>query len=409
MSSTVSGSAENMVSALRGGVSRRTFFRMAAAASAAVPIFTESHLAFAARQWEPPAYNADSVRIDANENPLGPCSGACAAIASLIPEGGRYDYSLTEKLVSTFSEIEGLKPDYVVPYAGSSEPLHYSVLAFTSKERSYVTGDPGYEAGMYAASLNGAKIIKVPLTKDYAHDVRAMIAADPNAGVFYICNPNNPTGTITSREDIEYALEHKPAGSILLIDEAYIHFSDTASSSLDLVKADKDVIVLRTFSKIYGMAGVRCGFAVGRPDLLKKLQTYGMNSLPIMAVSAATASLQNKEIIAQRKKINADIRNDVFEWLAANRYTFTPSQSNCFMIETGRSGKEVQAAMAQRNVFIGRVWPLWPTYVRITVGTRSDMERFKTTWKEVMSSSTADLEPLPLPGRLAQTPFTHLS
>ena len=125
-----------------------------------------------------------------------------------------------------------------------------------------------------------------------------MIAADPNAGVFYICNPNNPTGTTTSREDIEYALEHKPDGSILLIDEAYIHFSDRQRPSLDLVKADKDVIVLRTFSKIYGMAGVRCGFAVGRPDLLEEVQTYGMNSMPIMAVSAATASLQNKEIIA---------------------------------------------------------------------------------------------------------------
>jgi histidinol-phosphate aminotransferase len=408
MSSTVSGSSEKMVSALRGGVSRRTFFRMAAAASAAVPILTESHLALAARTWEPPAYNADSIRIDANENPLGPCTGACAAISSLIPEGGRYDYALTEKLVSTFSEMEGFKPEYVVAYAGSSEPLHYSVLAYTSKERSYVTADPGYEAGMYAATMSGAKIIRVPLTKDYAHDVRAMIAADPNAGVFYICNPNNPTGTTTKREDIEYALEHKPAGSILLIDEAYIHFSD-ATPSLDLVKADRDVIVLRTFSKLYGMAGVRCGFAIGRPDLLKKLQTYGMNSMPIMAVSAATASLQNKEIIPQRKKINADIRSDVFEWLAANHYTFTPSQSNCFMLETGRSGKEVQAAMAKRNVFIGRVWPIWPTYVRITVGTRSDMEHFKTAWKEVMSSTTAGLEPAPLPGRLAQTPFTHLS
>ena len=148
------------------GVSRRSFLRFAAAASAvtAVPILTEAHLALAQRRkfnYQAPPH--DAVRIDANENPLGPCAGACAAISSLIPEGGRYDYALTEKLVSTFSEIEGLKPEYVVPYAGSSEPLHYSVLAYTSKERSYVTGDPGYEAGMYAAGLNGAKIIKVPL------------------------------------------------------------------------------------------------------------------------------------------------------------------------------------------------------------------------------------------------------
>jgi histidinol-phosphate aminotransferase len=390
--------------------SRRSFLRYSAAASvaASIPIITEAHLAHAQRKRVAKNIPPDAVRIDANENPLGPCSGACATISSLIPEGGRYDYDLTLKLVSTFSDIEGIKPEYVMPYAGSSEPLHYTVLAFTSKDKPYVTGDPGYEAGMYAAKLSGAKILQVPLTKDYAHDVKAMVAADPNAGVLYICNPNNPTGTITSHEDIAYAVANKPKGSVLLIDEAYIHFSD-ATPSLDFVKADKDVIVLRTFSKLYGMAGVRCGLAIGRPDLLAKLQFYGMNSLPIMAVAAATTSIQDKDLIPQRKKINADIRQETFEWLAANNYKFTPSQSNCFMLDTGRPGKEVLAAMQQKNVYVGRVWPSWPTYVRVTVGTRSEMDKFRTTYKEVMSSSTAGLEPMPLPERLRNTPHTHLS
>jgi histidinol-phosphate aminotransferase len=374
-------------------LSRRTFFRMAAAATAAaaVPILTEPQLAFAQRRRIIREMPPGAVRIDANENPLGPCSGACAVMSSLIPEGGRYDMELTDKLIATFTAQEGLKPEYVVAYAGSSEPLHYTVLAFTSPERSYVTADPGYEAGMYAAKISGAKIVKVPLAADYSHDVRAMVAADPNAGVLYICNPNNPTGTITSRADIEYALANKPKGSILLIDEAYIHFSD-ATPSLDLVKADKDVVVLRTFSKVYGMAGLRCGFVIGRPDLLAKIQTYGMNSLPILAVAAATSSLQTPELVPQRRKINTDIRTDVFSWLTANHYKFIPSQTNCFMIDTGRPGKEVMTAMAQRNVFIGRVWPIWPNHVRITVGTRSDMDKFQVAFKEVMSNSaTASL------------------
>src|ERR1700761_7988739 len=373
------------------GLTRRSFFRLAAATSAiaAVPILTEPHLAGAQRRrFSMQPIPHDAVRIDANENPLGPCSGACASISSLIPEGGRYDYELTEKLVSTFAAVEDIKPEYVMVYPGSSEPLHYTVLAFTSKDKPYVTADPGYEAGMRAATLNGAKVIKVPLTATHAHDVKAMVAADPNAGVLYICNPNNPTGTITSREDIEYALANKPKGSILLIDEAYIHFSD-ATPTLDLVKADKDVIVLRTFSKLYGMAGVRCGLAIGRPDLLTKLQLYGMNSLPIMAVAAATTSIQDKDLITQRKKINTDIRQETFEWLTANNYKFTPSQSNCFMLDTKRPGKEVLAAMAQKNVYVGRVWPAWPTYVRVTVGTRPEMEKFRTAYQEVMSSSTA--------------------
>jgi histidinol-phosphate aminotransferase len=371
-------------------LSRRTFFRMAAAASAAaaVPILTEPQLARAQRAGLTHDYGPDSVRIDANENPLGPCSGACAVMASMLPEGGRYDFELSEKLVALFAEQQNLKPENVLLYAGSSEPLHYSVLAFTSPERSLVIADPSYEAPLYAAQANHAKIIKVPLAADFSHDVRAMIAADPNAGVFYICNPNNPTGTVTSRADIEYALATKPNGSILLIDEAYIHFTD-ATPTFDLVRAGKDIIVLRTFSKVYGMAGLRCGFAIGRPDLLAKIQTYGMNFMPILAVAAATSSLETPDLVAQRRKINTDNRTRVFEWLTANSYKFVPSETNCFMLDTGRPGKEVIAAMAQRNVFIGRVWPVWPTYVRITVGTHTDMDRFQSAFKEVMTGPTA--------------------
>ncbi len=373
-------------------LSRRTFLRSAAAASAvaALPIMTEPQLAHAQRRMTGKQIPADAVRIDANENPLGPCSGACSSISSLIPEGGRYDTDLTYKLVNTFASIEGLKPEYVMPYAGSSEPLHYAVMAFTSPTQSFVTADPGYEAGMRAASMRGAQIHKVPLTAAHAHDVKGMVAADPQAGVLYVCNPNNPSGTITSREDIEYALANKPKGAILLIDEAYIHFSD-ATPSLDMVKADKDVIVLRTFSKLYGMAGVRCGFAVARPDLLEKLSYFGQNALPIMSVAAATASLQEPTLIPMRKKINADIRTETFEWLTANNFKFIPSQSNCFMLDTGRNGKEVQAAMATKNVYIGRVWPIMPTYVRITVGTHTDMQKFQAAYKDVMAKSAAEL------------------
>lgn len=392
--------------------SRRSFFRMAAAASAAaaLPILSEPDFAYAASRpsWARPM-PPGAVRINANENPLGPCNGACAEISSLIPESGRYDFDRTMKLVDTFSEMEGLKPGYVTAYAGSSNPLHYTVLAYTSKEKSYVTADPGYEAGMRAATLNGAKIIKVPLAPDHSHDVKAMVAADPNAGVLYICNPNNPTGTITSKESIAYALANKPKGSILLIDEAYIHFSE-ATPSIDLVKADQDVVVLRTFSKIYGMAGMRCGFVIARPDLLEKLQYFGMNANPIMAVSAATVSLKDPTLVPKRKKINTDIRSETFAWLDKNNYKFIPSQSNCFMLYAGRPGHQMMAAMAKRNVFIGRVWPIMPDWVRITVGTSTEMAKFQAAWKESMDSPvTASLELPELPAALARNPYTHLS
>src|SRR5258708_15453685 len=137
---------------------------------------------------------------------------------------------------------------------------------------SPVSDDSGYEAGMFAAGVAQARVVKVPLTRTYAHDVKAMIAAAPDAGLFYICSPNNPTGTLTPHADIEYLVENKPKGSIVMVDEAYIHFCD-APSTLDLVKAGKDVVVLRTFSKTYGMARLRCGLEHDRPHLLD--QTTG--------------------------------------------------------------------------------------------------------------------------------------
>ena len=368
------------------GLSRRKFVQgaMVASAGALFQIATEANLAFAQRRM-PREIPPGAVLINANENPLGPCTDACSAMASLGAKGGRYEFGLTQELVKTFAGIEGLKPEYVRAYAGSSEPLHYTILAFTSPQKSLVMGDPAYEAPTRAAGFSKAKIHKVPLAKDYAHDVKAMVAADPNAGVLYICNPNNPTGTVTSRADLEYVLANKPKGSILLVDEAYIHLSD-ATPVLDLVAADKDLIVLRTFSKIYGMAGLRCGFAVGRPDLLAKLEPYGWNAMPVTACVAATCSLKDKALIPTRKKINADIRNETLGWMANNNYSFVPSESNCFMVDVKRPGGDFIAAMEKKNVYIGRVWPVWPTHVRVTVGTRPDMEAFAKAFKEVMDS-----------------------
>jgi histidinol-phosphate aminotransferase len=363
--------------------SRRSFLSLSAAATAALAfrIVTEPMLAHARVN----AYPKDGIRIDSNENPLGPSASAREAIAAVIPQGGRYSFGLTEDLEKKIAEMEGLKPEQVRICAGSSDPLHHTVAAFTSPQRSYVTADPGYEAGMFAASAVGAKVVKVALTKTYAHDVKAMLAAGPDAGVFYICSPNNPTGTLTSHSDVEYLVENKPKDSIVLVDEAYIHFSD-APSVIDLVKAGKDVILLRTFSKIYGMAGLRCGVVFSRPDLLEKIGNYGgWNFMPITACVAASASLKDTQLVPERKRINAAIRNQVFAWLDRNGYSYIPSESNCFMVDTKRPAKAAIDAMAKQKVFIGRIWPVWPTFARITIGTAPEMEQFQAAWQKVMT------------------------
>ena len=373
----------------RSHASRRSFLQMSGLA-AGIPLLSEGHLAWAALKagTYPAAVGAAKgapVMINANENPLGPCTNALAAIDSSAKTGGRYDATgEADRLTALVAQQLGLPADHVLVYAGSSEPLHYSVLAFTSPSAPYVTADPSYEAGAWAAQAAGAPIMKVPLTPAYAHDIRKMVAVAPNAGLIYICNPNNPTGTVTMRDEILWAEQHKPEGSILLVDEAYLHFAG-APSMVDLVAQGKDVIVLRTFSKIYGMAGIRCGLALGRPDLLKKLQRYGMNSLPVTAVSAAHASLQDAALIEARRKINTDVRNSTFAWLDAGGWHYTPSVSNCFMIETGVPAKQVIDAMQARNVYIGRVWPAVPTHVRITVGTQDEMAQFQTAFAGAMA------------------------
>jgi histidinol-phosphate aminotransferase len=394
------------------GISRRSFFRFAAGASAlaGLPIITEAHLALAER----PKF-ADpnkGIHIDANENPMGPSEAARQAVIDIVPRGGRYLFNGEDELEEMFAKQEGLDRESVIAFAGSSAPLHYTVLAFTSKDRPLVTADPGYEAPMWAAQVSGAPILKVPLADPKGaatHDIKAMLGAASNPGVIYICNPNNPTGTCTPREQIEYAVANAPKDTILLIDEAYIHLCD-APRSLDFVKEGKNVIVLRTFSKLYGMAGLRMGFAVARPDLLKKVAALGgMNALPVTAVAAAKASLADPDLVPKRKKIIADTRMQTLAWLKSEGYACTPSESNCFMLNVRRPGKEVQAALAGKDMYVGRIWPAWPDSLRITVGTPDEMMAFRKALTEVMSSNTAGLIPPKLPSRLAERPFTHLS
>jgi len=374
---------------MHSSISRRSFFRFAAGASAvaAIPILTEAHLA-AEQRHRRLGDPEKGVHIDSNENPLGPCDAARQAMMEMVPKGGRYFFNMEDDLVALFAQQEGLDPKSIRVYAGSSEPLAYTVLAFANASRPVVVADPGYEAPMFAAQRIGAPVLKVPLSDPRGaatHDIKAMLAAASNPGVIYICNPNNPTGTCTPRADLEHAVASAPKDTILLIDEAYIHLCD-APRSLDFVKEGRNVIVLRTFSKLYGMAGIRMGFAVGRPDLLDKIDYFGRNFLPITAMAGSIASLKQADLVATRMKTIGDTRADTLAWLKQQGYAVTPSESNCFMLDTRRDGKEVLKAMAEKDVYVGRIWPAWPTQVRITVGTPEEMMTFRKAFSEVMAS-----------------------
>src|SRR5581483_2846714 len=344
---------------LARGFSRRSFGRIAtmlAGGAAALPFTSEFALAQVAidnRKLPPGA-----VKLDNNENPLGPCKDALEAMSSVLPQGGRYMFYLPSELEELVASQEGLKgaakrgESYVQVHDGSSAPLLQAVLSFCGPNKAFVIADPGYEAGSEAAKFLNAPIVQVPLAKDYSHDVKAM-AAVKNAGLIYICNPNNPTGSMTKREDIEWLVANKPAGSIVMIDEAYIHFAGKEQyTCVKMVAEDKDVIVLRTFSKLYGMAGLRCGLALGRPDLLKKTRGFGINWNPVTSVTGAMAALKSKSVIPERQKINGDIRNETVAFLEKKGFKVVPSLSNKFMVDSHKPTRDAVAMLRKENVFV---------------------------------------------------------
>ena len=376
------------------GYTRRNIARIALGAAATLPFFHEFAFAQDAQPGslarggnDPRRFAPDVVRITSNENPMGPSKESIEAMAQVAGRAWRYGpVGDNNDFLDLIASTEGVKPNYVTPYPGSGPALANLVPAFASPTRSWVMATPGYGNG---ASRNiGNKTVQVPLRKDYSHDVEAMIKADPNAGAYYICNPNNPTGTLTPRKDFEYILANKPKDAVLVIDEAYIHFSGRDNMSTDLVKADKDVIVLRTFSKIYGMAGLRAGMAYGRPDLLAQLAKFGRTgNLSVATMAGAAAGLKvEAALMKERVAINKRNRDLAFEHIDKIGASYIPSVSNFFMLSVkGMTGAQIGDAMAAKKVLLaGNRWPEWPDQIRVTVGTYEEMGKFNAALSQVI-------------------------
>ena len=390
-------------SLLERGYSRRQIARVAMGAAAAIPFFAEYSFAQDAEApaprrggmagGAPRAFDPDVVRISSNENPMGPTKEGLEAMAKVAPMGWRYGpQGENLDFQSLLSSVENVPADHVTAYPGSSIPLANSVAAFTSPTRSWVMGSPGYGSG--AGRFIGNKVNKVPLRKDYSHDVEAMIKADPNAGAFYICNPNNPTGTLTPRKDFEYILANKPKDAVLIIDEAYVHFSGPENYSTDLVKDGKDVLVLRTFSKIYGMAGLRAGAIYGRPDLLAKVSQFGGTGfMPVTATACAAASMKViKTMMPERLAINKTNREYAMEHLDKIGVSYIPSGANFFMMSVkGMTGMQVGTAMAAKKVQLAGAnrWPEMAQHIRVTVGTYEEMTKFNAAISQVVKEGPA--------------------
>jgi len=365
-------------------VSRRSFLQLAGTGLAASSL----GVAPAALAAAVPAATASvdrRVYLNFNECPLGPSPAALQAMSRGLAGTGRYRFELAGQLRDLLAAQLGVPAERLALYPGSSDPLNRAGHLFTSAEASVVVPDPTFEAVADVAAAHGAPVRKVALAADFSHDVEAMAAADPRAGLIYVCNPNNPTGSVTPRARIEWLLAHKPANAVVLVDEAYIHYSEQPSV-VDLAATREDLIVLRTFSKLYGMAGLRLGAAVASPALLARMGQIGENPLPVPAMLAADASLRDSALVATRRAANARIRQQTMDWLQAKGYACIPSESNCFMVDVRTDGKAFSQAMEAQGVVVGRSWPIWPQRVRVTVGTEAEMQRFRGAFGAVVGS-----------------------
>jgi histidinol-phosphate aminotransferase len=365
---------------------RRTFFARLGAAAAIGRLLPEA--AYAQRAAAKSVSLAkDMVWLNANENPAGPPAVALDAMREVLPASGRYHYNEFGDIYAAVAKSEGLAPNQIVLGCGSSEVLHTAVDLFTSVSRPLITVAPAYEGPRDCARGLGRPVVTTKLRDDYTADVRKLAeeAEKAGGGLIYLCNPNNPTSAVTTSADVDWLVNHLPANTTLLVDEAYLHFVERpdVQSALPYVREGKNVLVARTFSKIYGMAGLRVGFMAARPDLAEKLEGMALNVISIVSARGVLAALANREsILSERKATLVKTRRDLTSWLRERNVRFIDPNANFLMIDVGRNAREFITAMPKEGVVPGRPFPPLDNLLRVSIGTDQDMAKFREVfWK----------------------------
>jgi histidinol-phosphate aminotransferase len=364
-------------------ISRRKFAQLlgaGAAAALARPAFSSAKLS------EHIGATGGVVRLSANENPYGPSPKALKAMTDSFGLACRYPDEHNNVLIDKLARLNGVNRDQILLGDGSSEILKLCAETFTSKERgNLVVADPTFEAILEQAKINGAEVVKIPLTPTFAHDLPKMLAA-AKGGLIYVCNPNNPTASITPKDQLRDFIANTPRETMILVDEAYFHYADSPDyeSAVPLVKDSPKLVVARTFSKVYGMAGLRCGYCVAQKETLERMRPYQMwDSVNIMALAAASASLDDPDQVSNGQRLNTEAKMFVISELATAGYKTIPSQANFIMVDCKRPVVPLIKAMKEQNVHVGRLFPALPNHMRVTIGKKPEMETFVSAFKQV--------------------------
>jgi histidinol-phosphate aminotransferase len=378
-------------------ISRRKFTQLLGAGAAGAVVRPALSLARPATA-NPAGAIASVVRLSSNENPYGPSPKALKAMTDAFKLAWRYPDEHADLLIDSLAKINGVNRDQIVLGDGSGEILKLCAETFTgpmsngnapstaSSRGNLVVADPTFEAILHHATVNGAEVVKVPLTSTFSHDLPKMSDA-AKEGLVYICNPNNPTASITPKMEIREFIAKTPRQTMILVDEAYYHFADTADyeSVIPLVKDYPNLIVARTFSKIYGMAGLRCGYCVAQRETIERIRPHqSWDSVNIMALAAAIASLDDPDQVANGRRLNSEVKAFVLSGLDGMGYKTIPSQANFVMIDVKRPVVPLIEALKERNVQVGRLFPALPNHMRLTIGKKAEMEAFLSAFHQVL-------------------------
>ncbi len=328
------------------------------------------------------------VRLSSNENPYGPSPKALKAMGNAFDLACRYPDEQNDLLIDAVAKINGVNRDQILLGDGSGEILKLCAETFTGpKQGKLVVADPTFEAILNHATVNGAEVAKIPLAASYSHDLPKMGAATKE-GLIYICNPNNPTASITPKNDLRDFIAKTLRQTMILVDEAYFHYADSPDyeSVVPLIKDYPNLIVARTFSKIYGMAGLRCGYCVAQKETIERMRPHqAWDSVNVIALAAAVASLDDVDQVANGKRLNSEAKAFVAGELDKMGYKQIPSQANFIMIDMKRPVVPLIQALKQRNVQVGRLFPALPNHMRLTIGKKSEMESFLSAFRQVMA------------------------
>jgi histidinol-phosphate aminotransferase len=395
-------------------ISRRRFAHLLGAGAAYAVAHRGTALGSASQAAGPtvPLTDATSiVRLNSNENPYGPSPLALKAMTDAFSLAWRYPDEHADLLIETLAKINGVNRDQILLGDGSGEILKMCASAFTGpmSSRNYrpvplarptrggaltftpgrgkmIVADPTFEAILNHARVNSAEIVKVPLTKTFSHDLAKMLAA-ASEGLIYVCNPNNPTASITPKNELREFIAKVPRRTMVLVDEAYFHYADSPDyeSVIPMIKDHPNLIVARTFSKIYGMAGLRCGYCVAQNETMQRLRPHQTwDSVNIMALAAAIASLSDTDQVTYGRRLNSETKRELVQELDAMGYQYIPSHANFMMIDVKRPVRPLIDALKQRGVQVGRAFPTLPNHMRVTIGKQPEMETFLSAFRQVI-------------------------